>query len=86
MSGHQNAGQNHNLMIAIKFLNSAAEFKYLGMTVTDQNCTPEEIKNRLNLRNACCHSVQYLLSSCLLSETLKMEIYKTIILPVFLLG
>jgi hypothetical protein len=44
----------------------------------------EGIKSRLNLGNACCHSVQSLLSSRLLSRNLKVKIYKTIILPVVL--
>jgi hypothetical protein len=46
----------------------------------------EEIKSRLNLGNACYHSVQSLLSSCLLSRNVNVEIYKTIILPVVLYG
>jgi hypothetical protein len=46
----------------------------------------EEIKSRLNSGNACCHSVQSLLSSCLLSRNSEVKIYKTIILPVVLYG
>jgi hypothetical protein len=46
----------------------------------------EEIKSRLNLGNACYHSVQSLLSSCLLSRNIEVKIYKTIILPVVLYG
>jgi hypothetical protein len=46
----------------------------------------EEIKSRLNLGNACYHSVQCLLSSPLLSRNLKVIICKTIILPVVLYG
>jgi hypothetical protein len=46
----------------------------------------EEIKSRLNLGNACYHSVQSLLSSRLLSRKLKVKIYKTIILPVVSYG
>jgi hypothetical protein len=41
---------------------------------------------RLNSGNACCHSVQNLLSSHLLSKNLNIRIYKTIILLVFLYG
>ena len=60
------------------------EFKYLGITLTNQNSIQEEIKNRLKSGNACYHSVQKLLFSSLLSNNLKIKIYKTIILPVVL--
>jgi hypothetical protein len=46
----------------------------------------EEIKKRLNSGNVCYHSVQNLLSSCLLSKNFKIRICKTIILPVVLYG
>jgi hypothetical protein len=46
----------------------------------------EEINSKLNLGNACYHSVQSLLSSCLLCRDLKVKIYKTIILPVVFYG
>ena len=62
------------------------EFKYLGTTLTYQNSIQEEIKCRLKLGNACYYSVQNLLSSSLLSKTLKIKIYRTIILPVDLYG
>jgi hypothetical protein len=45
-----------------------------------------EIKRRLNSGNACYHSVQNLLSSRLLSNNIKVRIYKTTILPVALYG
>ena len=47
------------------------EFKYLGTMLTDQNSIQEEIKCRLKLGNACYYSVQNLLSSSLLSRSLK---------------
>jgi hypothetical protein len=43
-------------------------------------------KRRLTSGNACYHSVQNLLSSCLLSKNIKTGIYKTILLPVVLYG
>jgi hypothetical protein len=46
----------------------------------DQNCIHEEIRSRLNLRNACYHAVQNLLSSRLLSRNVKIKIYKTVVL------
>jgi hypothetical protein len=52
----------------------------------DQNSIQEEIKSSLKLGNACCLSVQNLLYSSLLSRGLKIEIYRTIILPVVLYG
>ena len=42
------------------------ELKNLGIRLTNQNSIQEEIKSRLKLGNACCYSVQNLLSSSLL--------------------
>jgi hypothetical protein len=44
------------------------------------------IKKWQNSGNACCHSVQKLLSSHLLSKSVRIRMYKTIILPVVLYG
>jgi hypothetical protein len=60
--------------------------EYFRTTATYQNCVQEEVKSRLNLGNACYHSVQNLLSSHLLSKNLKIKIYKTILLPLLLYG
>jgi hypothetical protein len=53
-------------------------------TLANQISIQEEMKTRLTLRNACYYSVQNILSSSLLSENLKIKIYRTIILPVVL--
>jgi len=58
------------------------EFKYLGAILTKQNYIQEEVNSNLKPGNACYKSVQNLLSSSLLSENLKIKIYRTIILPV----
>jgi hypothetical protein len=86
MSRSQKVGQGHSITIANMSFAYVAKFKYLGKTLRDQNYMHEEIKSRLNWGNACCHSVQSLLSSRLLSRKLKFNIYKTIILPVVLYG
>jgi hypothetical protein len=62
------------------------QFKCLKITLTNQNSFYEEIKSRLKNGNACCHSVQNILSSSLLFKRVKIKIYRTIILPVVLYG
>jgi hypothetical protein len=86
MSRHPNSGQNQNIRIANESFQNVATFKYLGTTLTNQNDIHDEIKSRLNSGNACYYSVQNLLSSLLISKNLKIETYKTVILPVVLYG
>jgi hypothetical protein len=86
MSHGQKIGQKHSLETANRSFEDVAKFKYLGTTLTDQNCMYEEIKSRLNSGNACYHSVQSLLSYRLLSRNVKVKIYKIIVLPVVLYG
>jgi hypothetical protein len=54
--------------------------------ITSQTVIEEEMKRRLNSGNACCHSVQKLLSSRLLSTNVEIRIYRTIIFLVVLYG
>ena len=62
------------------------KFKYLGVTVTNTNDISEEIKRRISMENASYFSLEKILSSRLLSMKLKVNRYKTIILPVVLYG
>jgi hypothetical protein len=86
MSRSQNIRQKHSIKRANGSFADVAKFRYLGTTVTDQNCMHEEINNRLNSGNACYNLVQSLSSTCLLCRNVKFMIYKTIILPVVLYG
>jgi len=71
-SRDQNAGRSHDIKTDNSFFESLEQFKYLGTTLTNQNSIQEEIKSRLKSANACCHSVQYLLSYSLLSKNIKI--------------
>ena len=86
VSRDQNAGRIHSMKTDNSSIEREEEFKYLETTLTNQNSIQEEIKCRLKLGNACCYSVQNLLSSRLLSKNLKLKLYRTIILPVVLYG
>jgi hypothetical protein len=86
VSHHQNVGQNHKFLISNKSFENVAQFTYVGTTVTNQNCIHKEIKSKLNVGNAFCHSLQSLLSSHLLSKNINIKIYKMIILPVVFYG
>ena len=86
MQHKQCAERSHNMKINNSSFERVEEFKYLGTILMDQNSIQEEIKRRLKSGNACFQSVQNLLSSSLLSKTIKIMIYKTIILPVVLYG
>jgi hypothetical protein len=49
VSRYQKVGQEHRIKIANRCSEDVTEFKYLGTTLTDQNCMYKEIKSRLNL-------------------------------------
>jgi hypothetical protein len=73
---HLNSGQNQNIRIANESFENVAKFEHLGTKLTNQKDIHDEIKNRLNLENACYYSDQNVLSSCLISKNLKIKIHK----------
>jgi hypothetical protein len=76
-----------SIRIANRSFEAVAKFKYLGTILTDQNCIYEEIKTRINSRNACYHSFKsLLLSSRLLFRNVRVKIHRIILLPVVLYG
>jgi hypothetical protein len=77
----QSAVQSHNMDIVNSSSERVEQFNFFRTTFVNQNSIKEEIKNRLKSGNACCHLV-----SCLLSKNIKIETYRTIILPVVLYG
>jgi hypothetical protein len=85
LSRDQNSGQNHGMKIATRSFENVSQFKYLGMTATNQYLIQEEIKMRLNLGYAWYHSVQILLSTHLLPENIIVK-YKTMIFLQVLYG
>jgi hypothetical protein len=58
LSRHQNVGKNYDVKIADRCFENVAKFRYLGMTITNQNPILEEIKRRLNSGNAYYHSME----------------------------
>ena len=84
-SCQQNIVQSQNIVIENLSFEKVEKFKYLGVTVTNTNDIRKEIKQRINTGNACNYSLKKILSH-LLSKKLKVNTYKTIILPVVLYG
>jgi hypothetical protein len=56
------------------------DFKYLGQTLTDKNSIQG---SRFKSGYICYHPLQNLLSFGFLSKNIKIKIYRTTILPVF---
>jgi hypothetical protein len=85
MSRRLKAGQNHNTKVTNKYLENAAEFRYVINSAANQNYIHEYIKSRFNSGNVCYHSVENIFF-CLLRKSIKIEIHTHIIFPVVLRG
>ena len=81
-----NTVQNQNIVFENLSFEKMQKFKYLRVTVTNMNDIHKEIKRRINMGNECYYSREKILSFHLLSKKLKVNVYKTIILPVVLYG
>jgi hypothetical protein len=80
MSRVQKARYN-NTQTSNKSSESVYQFKYLGITLTNQNPIHEEIKSTLKWGNTCYHSIQNLFSFCSLSKNVKITMSRTGTLP-----
>jgi hypothetical protein len=86
MYRNQSAGRRHIIELDNSSFERVEEFKYLGITLSNQNPIQEEIKSGLKSGNACYYSVQNLLSSDVLPKNLKIKICRTIVLRVAFMG
>ena len=75
VSRKHKARHKHNLKLGNQSSERVEQFKYLATTSINQNPFQEEIKSRQRTGHACCHPLQNLLSSSLLSND--MNIYRT---------
>jgi len=74
---------HHYQMIKTKIVRLAGHVACME-TLSHQNSINEEIKSRMKPDNACCHSVQNVLSSSLLFKYMNIKKYKTTNLSVVL--
>ena len=82
----QSAGQNCNIRIDNNSFEVVEQFEYSETTQMNQNSIHYENKIRLKSGNTCCHLVQNLLSSSVLSKNIEVKIQRTVILPVVFYG
>ena len=86
MSWDPNAVRSHKVKTDNSSFERVEHLKCYWTILSNQNCIQQEINKILKSGNACCHSIQNLMSSSLLSKSMKNKIYSTIILPVVLSG
>jgi hypothetical protein len=79
-------GQNQNIRNCNEYFENVAKLKYLWTTLTNENDIRNEVKSIINSGNDCCYSVQNTLSSPLISKSLRIKVYETVIFPLVLYG
>ena len=67
-------------------LEKVTEFKYLGSTVTSQNCTEVELQLRIGAASRCSRALNRILKSRSLSRRTEIQVYTAIIRPILLYG
>jgi len=81
---------SYNIKIDNSSFERVEQLEYLERTLTNHSFIQEENKSRLKGRNACCHSVQNILSSSLLftiqKYTIKIKICISLILLIVWYG
>jgi len=86
MSQDQNAERCHVIKSDNSSFVKGGRVHIFGNNLIESEFYLGRIKSRLKLGNACCHLVQNLMSSSVLSKNIKIKIYRTIILPLVLYG
>jgi len=81
ISGTDNKGQIHKIKTGNKFFETA-NFRRLGMTITNHKDMCETIWWRSNLENAFYNLVQNLLSYLIHCDSIKIEICRNMVLPI----
>jgi hypothetical protein len=76
MSSDRRAGQSNSMKLGNKSFEGVEQFRYLEITLTN-HFIHEEIQSRLKSGNACCHSMQNLLSSSSIPTDTKITRYRT---------
>jgi len=85
-SRKQTNGKEMEIEIEGMKIEEVNKTKYLGTTVTGDNLTEEEIKERNAASNRASFANQKLLQSKLISKKTKMKFYKALIRPVAVYG
>jgi hypothetical protein len=76
LMSRKKAEQRQSIKITNRSFEDVAKFRYLGTTLTVQNCMQEETKCRHISGKSRYHSVLSILSSCLLSSNLRVKYTK----------